>query len=108
MYDPDFFTDYAFALTTGKVPESFTQKFLIVNNDWIDLRVRRDSNSSISTYPPLTSEDKGENESDITSINLNVTQEDDSSSRVESHSDHPMTTEVGDTEADNLDSISRT
>ena len=66
----------------------------------IDLRVRRDSNSSISTYLLLTSEDKGESESDITSINLNVTQEDDPSSEVELH---PVT--PSDTKANNPDTV---
>ena len=57
LFEPGFFTDYAFALTTGKVPQSLTPKFLIVNKEWLEQRVRRDSDSSISTYPLLTSED---------------------------------------------------
>ena len=76
-----------------------------MNNDWIDLRVRRDSISSISTYPPLTSEDKGESESDITSINLNVAQEDVSPSRIESHPDQQVASEASDTEANNPDTV---
>ena len=105
LFDPEFFTDYAFALTTGKVPPSLIPKFLIVNKEWLDERVRKDSNSSISTYPLLTSEDKGENESDITSINLNATQEDASSSRVESLPDQQVASEVSDTEAQNIDAV---
>ena len=100
-----FFTDYAFALTTGKVPKSLTPKFLIVNKEWLDSRVRRDSDSSISTYPLLTSEDKGEDESDITSVNLNVTQEDVSSSRIESLPDQQVASEVSDTEANDPDTV---
>ena len=97
LYTPDFFTDYAFALTTGKVPESLTPKFLVINKEWLESRVRRDSDSSVSTYPLLTSEERGD-ESDITSINLNVTGEDVSSSRIESLQDHPTASEVSDTE----------
>ena len=105
LFGPEFFTDYAFALTTGKVPPSLTPKFLVVNNDWFDTRVRRDSNSSISTYPLLTSEDKGENESDITSVNLNVTPEDDSASRIEVPPDQSEASEASDTEANNPDTV---
>ena len=104
LFDPGFFTDYAFALTTGKVPESLTPKFLVVNKEWLDSRVRRDSDSSISTYPLLTSEDKGD-ESDITSINLNVTPEDVSSSRIESLPDQQAASEVSDTEANDPDTV---
>ena len=104
LYAPEFFTDYAFALTTGKVPESLTPKFLIINKEWLDSRVRRDSDSSISTYPLLTSEERGD-ESDITSINLNVTGEDVSSSRVESLPDQPAASEVSDTEANDPDTV---
>ena len=104
MYEPGFFTDYAFALTTGKVPESLTPKFLVMNKEWLDSRVRRDSASSISTYPMLTSEERGD-ESDITSINLNVTQDDVSSSRVESIPDQQAASEVSDTEANDPDTV---
>ena len=104
LFDPEFFTDYAFALTTSKVPESLTPKFLVVNKEWLDSRVRRDSDSSISTYPLLTSEDKGD-ESDITSINLNVTPEDVSSSRVESLPDQQAVSEVSDTETNDPDTV---
>ena len=105
LFDPGFFTDYAFALTTGKVPQTLTPKFLIVNKEWLDSRVRRDSDSSVSTYPLLTSEDKGEDESDITSINLNVTQEDVSSPRNESLPDQQAASEVSDTEANDPDTV---
>ena len=104
LYAPDFFTDYAYALTTGKVPESLTPKFLIINKEWLESRVRRDSDSSVSTYPLLTSEERGD-ESDITSINLNVTGEDVSSSRVESLQDQPTASEVSDTEAHDPDTV---
>ena len=105
LFEPGFFTDYAFALTTGKVPESLTPKFLIVNKEWLEQRVRRDSDSSISTYPLLTSEDKGEGESDITSINLNVTQDDAASSRNESLSDQQVASEVSDIEVNDPDTV---
>ena len=105
LFEPGFFTDYAFALTTGKVPPSLTPKFLIVNKEWLDQRVRRDSDSSISTYPLLTSEDKGEGESDITSINLNVTQDDVSSSRNESLPDQQTASEASDVEANDPDTV---
>ena len=107
LYAPEFFTDYAFALTTGKVPESLTPKFLITNKEWLDSRVRRDSDSSISTYPLLTSEERGD-ESDITSINLNVTGEDVSSSRIESLPDQTEESEVSDTEVNNPDTVVQT
>ena len=105
LFEPGFFTDYAFALTTGKVPESLTPKFLIVNKEWLEQRVRRDSDSSVSTYPLLTSEDKGEGESDITSINLNVTQDDAASSRNESLSDQQVASEASDVEANDPDTV---
>ena len=104
LFAPNFFTDYAYALTTGKVPESLTPKFLIVNKEWLESRVRRDSDSSVSTYPLLTSEERGD-ESDITSINLNVTGEDVSSSRVESLQDQPTASEISDTEANDPDTV---
>ena len=104
LYAPDFFTDYAFALTTGKVPESLTPKFLIINKEWLESRVRRDSDSSVSTYPLLTSEERGD-ESDITSINLNVTGEDVSSSRVESLQDQATASEVSDSEVPDPDTV---
>ena len=104
LYTPDFFTDYAYALTTGKVPESLTPKFLVTNKEWLESRVRRDSDSSVSTYPLLTSEERGD-ESDITSINLNVTGEDVSSSRVESLQDQPTASEISDTEVNDPDTV---
>ena len=104
LYAPGFFIDYAFALTTGKVPDSLTPKFLITNKEWLDSRVRRDSDSSISTYPLLTSEERGD-ESDITSINLNVTGEDVSSSRIESLPDQVEGSEVSDTEVNDPDTV---
>ena len=103
LFEPGFFTDYAFALTTGKVPQSLTPKFLIVNKEWLEQRVRRDSDSSVSTYPLLTSEDKGE--SDITSVNLNVTQDDIVSSRNESLLDQQVVSEVSDIEANDPDTV---
>ena len=75
-----------------------------MNKEWLDSRVRRDSDSSISTYPLLTSENKGD-ESDITSINLNVTPEDVSSSRIESLPDQQVASEVSDTEANDPDTV---
>ena len=52
----------------------------------------------------LTSEERGD-ESDITSINLNVTQDDVSSSRVESLPDQQAASEVSDTEANDPDTV---
>ena len=104
LFEPGFFTDYAYALTTGKVPASLTPKFLVINKEWLDSRVRRDSDSSMSTYPLLTSEERGD-ESDITSINLNVTGEDVSSSRAESFPDQQVASEASDTEANDLDTV---
>ena len=104
LFGPEFFTDYAYALTTGKVPESLTPKFLIINKEWLESRVRKDSDSSVSTYPLLTSEERGD-ESDITSINLNVTGEDVSSSRIESIPDQQSAAEVSDTEVNDPDTV---
>ena len=106
LYGPEFFHDYAFALTTGKVPPSLTKKFLLLNDEWIELRVRRDSNSSVSTYPPLPPEDKGESESDITSINLNDTPEEEPQSAVESDPIDQSESEVeGETEPNIIETV---
>ena len=106
LYGPEFFHDYAFALTTRKVPPSLTKKFLLLNDEWIELRVRRDSNSSVSTYPPLSPEDKGESESDITSINLNDTQEEEPQSAVESDPIEQSESEAeGETEPNNIETV---
>ena len=65
-------TDYAMALVSPTVPDPMTRKYLIANRDWIEFRVRRNSQTSQSTYPVVDSDEKAENVSDITSLDPNA------------------------------------
>ena len=65
-------TDYAMALVSPTVPDTMTNKYLIANRDWIEFRVRRNSQTSQSTYPLIDFDEKAENVSDITSLDPNA------------------------------------
>ena len=65
-------TDYAMALVSPTVPDTMTRKYLIANRDWIEFRVRRNSQTSQSTYPLIDFDEKAENVSDITSLDPNA------------------------------------
>ena len=65
-------TDYAMALVSPTVPDTLTSKYLLANRDWIEFRVRRNSQTSQSTYPLLDFDEKAENVSDITSLDPNA------------------------------------
>ena len=71
-------TDYAMALVSPTVPNTMTSKYLIANRDWIKFRVRRNSQTSQSTYPLMDFDEKAENVSDITSLDPNAEEVKDS------------------------------
>ena len=55
-----------------------SNKYLLANRDWIEFRVRRNSTTSQSTYPVVDTDEKAENASDITSLDLNAEEVKDS------------------------------
>ena len=70
--EPNLIADYALALVSPHPPYSMSSKYLLVNRDWIEFRVRRNSTTSQSTYPVLDTEEKSENASDITGLDPNA------------------------------------
>ena len=64
---PTLIADYATALVSPVVPDTMYSKYLLANRDWIEFRVRRNSTSQ-STYPVFDTDEKADNDSDITSL----------------------------------------
>ena len=79
--------DYALALVSPQVPDTMTSKYLRANRDWIEFRVRRNSQTTQSTYPLMDLDEKADNVSDIASLDPNAEVKDsdtDSASNPES------------------------
>ena len=65
---PNLISDYATALVSPHVPDTMYSKYLLINRDWMEFRVRRNSTTSQSTYPVIDTDEKADNVSDISSL----------------------------------------
>ena len=82
---PSLISDYALPLVSPQVPDTMSSKYLLANRDWIEFRVRRNSTTSQSTYPIVDTDEKAENVSDITGLDLDAEEVQDSNTDTESN-----------------------